>query len=67
MRVPNFKDPEVTKFLVQWNQELEQQRKDLLSRITANHSVLLQSPSSKIYEVTVSDAGALTVTLVLTP
>lgn len=67
MRVPNFKDPELTKFLTSWTKEQDDQKRDLLSAITANHSLLLQSPSNKIYEVKVSDAGALTVTLILTP
>lgn len=67
MRIPNFKDPEITRFLIEWTKEMERNNKDNLSKVTANHSVLLQSPSDKIYEVKVSDAGALTVTLVLTP
>ena len=67
MRIPNFKDPEITKFLVAWTKDQEDQKRDLLSAITANHSLLLQSPSDKIYEIKVSDAGALTVTLILTP
>ena len=67
IRIPNFKDPEVTKFFADWTKDQADQRKDVLSAITANHSLLLQSPSNKIYEIKVSDAGALTITLVLTP
>jgi hypothetical protein len=67
MRVPNFKDQELTRFLTNWSKEIDDQSKEFLNKTTANHSVLLQSPSDKIYEITVNDAGALVVTLVLTP
>lgn len=64
MRIPNFKDVELTKFLTNWDKDLDKQFKDCLSSITANHSVLLQSPGGKVYEITVSDVGALVVTKV---
>ena len=67
LRIPNFKDAEVTKFFTAWTKDQDKQMKDVLKSNTANHSVLLQSPSNKVYEITVSDAGALVVTLVLTP
>lgn len=64
MRIPNFKDIEVTKFLTQWDQEIQRSKKEALSSIGGNKSVLLYSPSLKVYELTVNDAGALVVTKV---
>jgi len=64
MRIPNFKDPDVTKFLVEWDLELQRMRKDQLSAIGGNRSLLLYSPSKKVYEVTVDDSGVLTTTKV---
>lgn len=64
IRVPNFKDPELTKFLTQWQRELDSTKKDSLSSITGNHSILLVSPDKSVWEVKVSDLGALTTTKV---
>jgi len=60
--VPNFKDPEVTKFLVELMRELDSSNKFVLKNNSGNNSLLLLSPSLKVFEVKVSDAGALTVT-----
>jgi hypothetical protein len=60
--VPNFKDPDVTKFLVELMRELDSSNKFVLKSNAGNHSLLLLSPSLKVFEVKVSDAGALTVT-----
>jgi len=64
MRVPNFKDVELTKYLNEWNREIDNLRKEHLSNVTGNKSVLLYSPSLKVFEITVTDAGALVVTKV---
>lgn len=64
MRVPKFEDPEVTKFLEQWTREQEKLINDRLSAITGNRSILLISPGLKVWEGTISDAGALTWTKV---
>jgi hypothetical protein len=64
MRIPNFQDLEVTKFLVQWDLELQRMRKDSLSSTGGNRSLLLFSPDKSVFEVTVTNAGALTVTKV---
>jgi len=64
MRIPNFKDIEITKFLVQWDLELQRMRKDQLSAIGGNRALLLYSPSKKVYEITVDDAGVLHTTYV---
>ena len=64
MRVPNFKDIELTKYLSEWDREIERMRKDTLSAVGGNRSVLLYSPSKKVFEITVTDAGALMVTKV---
>jgi hypothetical protein len=64
IKVPNFKDPEVTKFLIQLVQQLDQTDIDNLSSVTANASLLLHSPSAKTFSVTVSDTGTLVVTKV---
>lgn len=63
-RVPTFKEPGLTDFLVRLVQDRDRLLEDRLSRITANQSVLLQSPVGKVYEVKVNDAGALTITQV---
>jgi hypothetical protein len=63
-KVPNFKDPEVTKFLIEYIRETNRQDIDYMRATTANKSVLLYSPSKKVYEITVSDAGAITATKV---
>ena len=60
--VPNFKDPEVAQFLIQLMRELDSSNKTVLKNNTGNNSLLLLSPSLKVFEVKVSDAGALTVT-----
>jgi hypothetical protein len=62
MRIPNLKDQELMQFLVEWDRELERMRKDTLSNVRANNSLLLISPSLKVFEVKVTDAGALVVT-----
>jgi hypothetical protein len=64
MKVPTFKDPDVTKFLVEMMREVDKRDKDRLSSVTANHSILLQSSDLKVFEVTVTSAGALVVTKV---
>jgi hypothetical protein len=37
-----------------------------LSKETANESILLQSPNGSVFKITVTDAGALTATQVVT-
>lgn len=64
MRIPEFNDPEVTKFLVEQDRELDKTKKDTLSSVTGNRSLLLYSPSKLVYEVTVTDLGVLVVTQV---
>lgn len=64
MKVPNFKDPEVTKFLIEMLRDFERSDKEVLSSITANRSVLLYSPSLKVFEIKVSDTGTITATKV---
>jgi len=64
MKVPQFEDPAVTKFLVEYLREEDRINVGYLKAGTANNSVLLLSPNKKTYEVKVSDAGVLTVTLV---
>lgn len=64
MKVPVFKDPEVTKFLVEFLREQDREAKSIMSNVTANKSLLLYSPSLKVFEIKVSDAGAITATKV---
>jgi hypothetical protein len=64
MKVPNFKEPEVTKFLEQFQLDLERKRANLLTANSANQSLLLFSPSKKVFEITVTDAGVITATKV---
>ena len=65
MIVPEFKDPEVTKFMNTLLREVDQRDKERLSSITANKSLLLITPdTTKVYEVTVSNVGVITATKV---
>ena len=64
MKVPQFKDPEVTKFLIELLRENERTDKDYMRATTGNKSVLLYSPSLKVFEIKVSDAGVITATKV---
>jgi hypothetical protein len=59
MKVPPLEDKELEKFLKQLLLELDRKDKSVLSKITANKSLLLLSPSLKPFEVTVSDTGVL--------
>jgi hypothetical protein len=64
MRIPTFADKDLNKFFVDWQREIDQMKKDKFNALSANKSVLLYSPSKKVYEITVTDAGALVVTKV---
>ena len=64
MRVPALKDKDVEKFLVDWDKENERQFSERLSRVRANHSLLLLSPNKIVYEITVTDDGTLIATQV---
>ena len=64
MKVPPFDVPGLTRFLVDMAQEIERHRRLHLSTVTANASLLLQSPAGKVYEVKVDDAGSLFLTLI---
>jgi hypothetical protein len=64
MKVPNLKDPELVKFLTELLRELENTEKETMSNITANRSLLLYSPSLKVFEIKVSDVGVITATKV---
>lgn len=61
-RVPTFKEPGLTDFLVRLVQDRDRLLEGTLSKVTANQSLLLQSPAGKVYEVKVNDAGVLTLT-----
>ena len=62
MRVPNFKDVELTKYLTEWDREIQSMKRDFLTNTGGNNSVLLISPSLKVFEIKVTDAGALVIT-----
>jgi hypothetical protein len=64
MKVPNFKDPEVTKFLIEMLRDFDRSDKDNMSLTTANRSLLLYSPSLKVFEIKVSDTGVISATKV---
>jgi hypothetical protein len=64
MKVPNFKEPEVTKFLEQFQLDLNRKLTTFLNADSANKSVLLYSPNKKVFEITVSDTGVITATKV---
>jgi hypothetical protein len=62
LRIPTFKEPGLTDFLVRMIQDRDRLLENTLTKITANQSLLLQSPLGKVYEVKVNDAGAITIT-----
>jgi len=62
--VPNLSDVVLTQFLINLVREIDVDKKDMLSSVTGNRSLLLYSPSKYVFEVTVDDLGALTVTKV---
>jgi hypothetical protein len=64
MIIPQFKEPGLTKFLVDLDRETTRQQQNTLSALTANRSVLLYSPNKSVFELTVDDAGALHITKV---
>ena len=59
MRIPNFNDPEVTKFIVEFIRDQERTGRNKMDANKANRAVLLYSPSKKVYELTVNDSGVL--------
>jgi hypothetical protein len=62
MRIPNFKDPEVTKFLTEWDREIKRVQRDAMSNVTANRAVLLHSPDLAVWEISITNAGAIIAT-----
>jgi len=64
MRVPKFDDPALHKFMLEVDAEMRRMEKESLSLTRANRSVLLYSPSKKVYELKVDDSGVVSTTLV---
>jgi hypothetical protein len=64
IKVPNFQELGLSKFLNDLLLDLDKTNRDTLSKVTANHSVLLQSPGNIVWEVKVDDAGVLSTTKV---
>jgi hypothetical protein len=64
MRVPQFKEPGLTKFLEDLDNDLRRAQIFNVNSRTARDSALLQSPSGKVYAVKVDDAGVISTTLV---
>jgi hypothetical protein len=64
MKVPTFQEPGLSRFLEDMSKEVQQFRIDTVAANKANHSLLLISPSKKVYEIKVDDAGAISATLV---
>jgi hypothetical protein len=64
IKVPPFEEPGLTDFLVRVFEERDRSRTKYLNADTGNYSLLLQSPSKKVYEIKVDDAGAISAVLV---
>jgi len=64
IKIPDFKEPGLTRFFLDLLLDLDRKEKDVLSSVTGNRSVLLYSPSKYVFEITISDAGILTATKV---
>lgn len=65
LRIPNFQDPELTKFFTAWVKDQENQNKSFLSNTGANYSVMLQSPDNSVYSVSVDNNGNVNVSTVV--
>jgi hypothetical protein len=65
MVVPKFEEPGLTRFLEDMAKEVQLFRTETMNTVRANHSLLLMSPSKKVYEIKVDDAGVLSATLVM--
>jgi hypothetical protein len=61
MRIPSFEDGAITKFLIEYDREIERFKKNTMAANSGNRALLLYSPSAMVFEVKVTDAGALTV------
>lgn len=64
MKVPEFKDPAVTKFLTEYIREVDRTNKDVLHSHTANQSLLLYGSGKDVYKITVNDSGTVVATKV---
>jgi hypothetical protein len=62
LRIPPFKEPGLSKFLEEMVASMERDQAAKLDKLTANHSVLLQSPNESVWELTVTDAGTVLAT-----
>jgi hypothetical protein len=65
MKVPVFPDPVLTQYLTDLAKEQAEAGQNYLTKGSANHSLLLQSPSNSIYEVLVNDLGVVNTNLIL--
>ena len=67
MKVPRFKDPEVTRFLTEYLREVDRTSKDVLYSNKANKSLLLSDYSGKnVYEITMKNLSGGEGELVIT-
>lgn len=62
MIIPQFKDPEITKFMTAFQKEQDQKVKNLISSVKGNQSLLLFAPNLSVWEIKVTNAGAITAT-----
>lgn len=63
-KIPEFQDPQVAKFMTEFMREFDSKDKEYLKLGSANRSLLLYSPSLKVFEIKVSDTGVITATKV---
>ena len=64
MKVPELDNKELKQFLTDLLKLADDREASFLSRIQANDSILVLSPSKKTYKIHVDDAGAVIATLV---
>jgi hypothetical protein len=62
LRVPQFKEPGLSRFFEEMIAAMERDAATKIDKNTANHSVLLQSPNSSVWELTITDAGTVLAT-----
>ena len=64
MNIPEFKEQGLSQYLTEREREFDRLKRETLSGISANTSLLLYSPSKMVFELKVDDAGVIHVTKV---
>lgn len=61
-KAPNFEDPTLTRHFDRVVADISRELQSRVTKTEAAESILLISPSGKVYKITVDDAGSLITT-----